>query len=225
MLKCPDSIRMCLPLVVAFILVSAAPASAVIIGGLGLESINCFPFGCGSTSSTRYQQVYDARNFSGPIDIAGIGFFYDNESGGNFNSGTYIFELSVTSKQVDFLDETNFDDNVTGAVHSFATMTFSGGAASSFQVFGPSFLYDPSQGNLLLDIKIPGGVTLVQPRAHFDAWDGTAGGAFSRAHNFGAGSAGYGLETEFFVPEPGTASLLGLGLVGIAAVQRRRGAA
>ena len=69
----------------------------------------------------------DASNFPGPFSFDAIGFFQDDISGGLFASGTFIFELSATSKPVDGLDTVDFDSNVTGPVHSFATLILNGG--------------------------------------------------------------------------------------------------
>jgi hypothetical protein len=97
----------------------------------------------------------------------------------------------------------------------------------SFSGFG--YFYDPVLGDLLLDIRVSGNGA--PPRfdeaAYFRANIGDADGAFSRAHNFGAGFEDSGLQTQFIssavaVPEPGTIVLVTTGLVAIAVRRRRK---
>lgn len=86
--------------------------------------------------------------------------------------------------------------------------------------FTSAFSYDPSLGNLLLDIGYDG-KTGSSGSTGLDAYNGNANGIFSRMHNFGTGFAGYGLKTGFEtgpapVPEPTTWAMMiaGFGLVG-----------
>ena len=93
-----------------------------------------------------------------------------------------------------------------------------GGAAPAVLSFpGTTFNYDPTQGNLLVDIQISGIGHSGTPAA-YDAHNDNAGGIYSRAHNFDGGFEDYGLKTEFVVPLPVAAwlalpILAGLGVI------------
>jgi hypothetical protein len=192
---------------------------------------NCYPFGCtgngGGFPGTVYQQVYNENNFGNVMTIIGLTFFRTQDSTGpdNLDGGTYNIYLSSTSKAVNGLDLVNFDNN-DGPDN---TLVFSGSLpaavafGSSFTIDTSPFLYDPANGNLLIDMRISG-VSHAGSNIYLDARAGTAGTIFSRAQNFGGGYDSFGLVTEFeVVPEPGTVILLLVGLSGLPLVCRVRG--
>lgn len=200
----------------AVLVLAATNVHAGIIG-LPSSGSNAFPFG-GSISAdpTRYQQVYSSTAFSGPIDIGTVQFFRETV-GGDLASGTFTLSFSTTAVAVDALDTVNFDSNLGLDNQLFVSQVLTGGPAPSVLSFtGTAFHYDPTLGNLLLDIQVSGfshsGVW-----AGFAAHNGDAGGLFSRAHDFDSGFEGYGLVTDVIpVPAPGAILLggIGVGLVG-----------
>ena len=176
------------------------------------DSANGFPFGSNSSVGTRYQQAYAAGDFAGlgVINISDISFFLNNLFIGNLRSGTYTLSLSTITAGINTLSDTNFDSNLGANTTLFTTVSLSGPAPATLSFSGTPFRYDPSQGNLLLDIVVANG-SEQSPVANFQAAGGTANGIFSRYHNFGSGTIGYGLVTRFdysSVPEPATLWLL-----------------
>ena len=135
---------------------------------------NGFPFRIGS-NSMRYQQVFDAADFgalSGPELITQISFRPDLTDGAAFNTTLTNIQinLSTTTAGPDGLSST-FAINVGGD----DTIVFSGQLSLSSAHAGPvqgpmvfdiiidlqtPFIYDPSSGNLLLDVRnFDGGIT------------------------------------------------------------------
>lgn len=212
---------------------AAGAQAGTYIVGAGANSGNCFPFGCtrigSGYASTLYQQVYASSDFGGPLSITGLTFYDSNFPSSPLNSGTYTISLSTTSAQVDNLNTTNFAQNI-GADNA---VLFSGALPSltpggSFTLpFTGAFNYNPSNGNLLVNVDISGPV---DGNAYLNSYAGDANGIFSRADNFGSAFyTGYGLETGFVtlaggVPEPATWAmmLVGLGGLGVAMRSRRR---
>jgi len=94
-----------------------------------------------------------------------------------------------------------------------------------FDLMNP-FFYDPTKGNLLLDINV-GFTTLGGFPPQFSRDDGTSG-VVSRAWDGAFGSPGadtLALRTLFTtvdLAEPGTLGLLALGFVGAASMRRRK---
>jgi hypothetical protein len=210
-------------------LLFAAPAHALIIGDPPTASNgNCIPFGCDDWAP-RYQQVYNASNFDSALTIAGISFFQTELPGGNLASGTFDFYLSTTSSAVNGLS-TTFDDNLGADNALFGSFVLSGGAAPSVLAFsGAGFAYDPSMGNLLLEIVISD-YSHTGSTAFLDAGLGDAGDLFSRVigqfgssdTSVGVASSSTGLVTEFAaVPEPSTILLLATALAAIGGLMLR----
>jgi len=95
------------------------------------------------------------------------------------------------------------------------------------------FLYDPTAGNLLMDVIALAGV--ISPITALDAQN-TVGDGVSRIYAFddlptmATDTSSLGLITQFTtgpvnpVPEPGTLALFGLGLAGLGFAQRRKSA-
>ena len=193
---------------------------------------NGFPFGTlpeyYDHDSTRYQQVYASSAFTAPFLIRELVFYPTSNTSAPIVPATFEIYLSVTPRGVNELGGQAFDENLGPDTRLFATL--SGGFTVSgpeLVINGTPFLFDPAQGNLLLDIRVTGA-----PAGHAGPYFAALGPAnataenvvpFSRFHDFGIGFDDQGLVTGFraFVPEPGTLALLVLGLAGLLLVAHR----
>ena len=232
-----------------FLLVSAPPVRAdVIVVPSTLATVegndnNLGPF---FNNSVRYQQVYSASQFpssSGPLMITQIAFRPD----GSLTDPSLILifnsvriDLSTTSSTPSTLSTTFANnvgpDNMTvfdSFVFVNAPVTGPSGGPKGFTVTFPisPFIYNPSAGNLLLDVRAiesGGGIS-----APFDAQSNSPFTAHVDAPSISATSGSSfadGLVTQFQfqvtpVPEPSTlvlASLAALLLIVSARWSRRR---
>jgi hypothetical protein len=216
----------------AFFVCAAVPAQALIVSASSNLDGNCYPFGCPSTDwGPEYQQVYNSGLFPGPMTIGSLRFYHSYHVDiGTLNSGTYVISLSTTSKAVNGLDNSNLANNL----GPDDTTVFTGllppsvPFGSFFDIFfDVGFPYDPSDGNLLIDVFSntgSGGYAFLDAGI-FD--DNSSGRAYS-ADSGGRDTRSYGLLTGFneghanAVPEPATLPLVGLSLLGAAVARRRR---
>ncbi len=204
----------------------AAPNLAradVIVGApASTDSGNCIPFGCNyfDESDTDYQQVYGSTNFVGPITIIGLEFFntVDFSGGGTeAQAGSYVISLSTTQAAVNGLDATDLSNNLgpdNTTVYSGDVPTLSDGVLK-FTLTTP-FTYDPSKGNLLLDVQLEYGDT--EGLIYFDinGEEGLASRASSSAGGFADDTAIVtGFSTSGSVPELSTWGMMLIGFAGL----------
>ncbi|MEO7411463.1 MAG: PEPxxWA-CTERM sorting domain-containing protein [Sphingomicrobium sp.] len=209
----------------------------------------------GFINVARLQQVYDADQFSqGAITITGVSFRTNGETfaglfgtpGTAFTRTTQGFQvqLSTTSASADNLSTSfsaNTGSNVVSVIprsdvtYSTAAMS-SNGTTRDFDVtfnFLNAFVYDPSMGNLLLDLTSFGGSN--RSGATLDGQNVLGDGTSSLFLQNGTGGNGatntFGYVTRFqtaavtgAVPEPGTWAmmLLGFGAMGVSLRRRRK---
>lgn len=195
------------------ILIPTGAWAASLIVGLPTTNLNYFPFGGGfGTGGTRYQQAYAASDFSGigaPFLITGVDFL---NGSGKLAPSTYSLYFSTITAGIDSLSDVNFDANRGADNTLFASLTLAGTAPPTLTFSGTPFFYNPAHGNLLMDIVVsPGGVDASSGFGALYLSSSNAFGIFSRYHNFGTVTTGWGLVTQFdyqVVPEPAVTTLI-----------------
>ena len=173
----------------ALVLCSSVMWAATIILPAATEGNgnNATPFGLGSPEvapqiTGRYQQVITPciLVFRCSHDSLELAFRLDqiiSSDPGSSTLGNVVVALAITTKNADGLNPV-FANNLPGGVTTVYSgpLTFSWSASSGpqrpFDLRIPlqqAFLYDPSVGNLLLDISVIGGNTLGSSTPVFDA--------------------------------------------------------
>jgi hypothetical protein len=207
------------------------------------DANNTIPFGVGDPSLTmRYQQVYGASAFpGGPWRITQSAFRTDGTFGHPFTSAAPLVQinLSTTMRGPGNLPNV-FAENVgPDELTVFSgPLPLSSAGTGDFDIIialTQPFLYDPSRGNLLLDVRHHGSSANIA----LDAVSSTDD-AVSRAYTWGdlrvGATSGYtdsiGLVTRFEAervvnaPEPAGLALFGAGAltaVGALGLKRRPG--
>ena len=130
---------------------------------------NAFPFDIASTGRTdtmRYQQLYDASqfsNFSSGGFITQIIFRPDAFAGGAFAATLPDMQINLSTTSVPddglslvFANNIGPDDTVVFSGPLPLSSDFTGGVPKDFDIvinLTTPFFYDPSMGNLLLDVR------------------------------------------------------------------------
>ena len=231
--------------------VFGAASAQVVVGAPGDPGHgNCYPFGCTSLGvqfgwGPEYQQVYNSTDFSGPITISSLTFYNHNfiapGISSQVDSGTFQISLSTTSAAVNGLDINTLSNNIGGdntVVYDTSLPSLSGPGGIGGELTIPlstPFTYDPSGGNLLLDVFSTDAT--ISPNgfgAYLDSYAGDApGDIFSRTYSTSASylpndyNTNFGLVTGFnvaagAVPEPATWAMLMLGFGGLGVAMRSR---
>lgn len=187
---------------------------------------NEFPFGgpFDGNPGTTYQEAYASTDFAGPELITAIDFFKAAGFKGGIYSGTYTLSFSIISSNIGSLSTTDLAGNIGADNTVFDTVVLSGHTPHELTFTGTPFLYDPSQGNLLLNISITGGSGASGVAFQDNEGIGTS---VARYQNFGANNGlGWGLVTQFDttspVPEPATLSLFACGMAAVLLMKQMR---
>jgi hypothetical protein len=200
---------------------------------------NSFPFdldGIVSSRSQRYQQVYAASEFGGPISIGAIWFRPDAGAGYAFSATITAIELRLTTTNrgpttlsATFADNNGADQKIVFQGSLPLSSDFEGPAQGpklfDLQIpLAQSFSYDPADGNLLLDVLNVSGELTTQFNA--EAGSPVIGRVFSAVDGdvldtTGITSSGVGLVTLFVVPEPGSSAAAAAAGATVLALARR----
>lgn len=209
-------------------LVGTAKASTISVGSPDATPslARCIPFTCAfDYGAGEYQQVYTNTAFSGPFSISQISFTLDTMHAGNATEpATFDIYLSTTSKSVGGLD-TNLSLNEGADKQLFGSFSLSGTVPDVLTFTGAPFPYDPSQGNLLMDVVFTSSTYNNAALAYFmyttpdgltsRAWTSSGGGFAQNAGAFTTFGDPPSTAPSTGTPEPSTMGLLGIGIGGV----------
>jgi len=207
----------------------AATVQAQVLAGSPADpnTGSCIPFAC--FYHGEYEQVYTKNLFPGRYKITGLEFFDTIFAPTGTASGSVVISLSTTSADWNTLSSTLSSNVGSDQVEVFKGMigppwTFPGTLKFPFSV---PFIYDPSKGNLLVEIRseiVVGGAVIFDTNGPTQQKFVMGSAYFLRPGRVIAQS-GEGLETDFegapvteatSVPDPLRILLLISALVGLA---------
>lgn len=212
-----------LPVAILILFVASARATSIEFGHG--SSNNVFPFS--RQYIGEYQQIYSiGRFFSQPFLISSIAF--ETSPLNNISGASYNFSLSLgVTDRTPSNPGSAYSGAFTPVFSGPLTVNYTTAGAFDFVVnFATPFRYDPSLGNLLMDIMIN------SPSSDTASFAASKDRNLGRVFNLGGTgpafpSPNFGLDTRFSgsrissVPDSsGGASLLGLGFVGLFCVRR-----
>lgn len=211
----------------------------VTVGTIDPSTGNCYPFSCNDSGtnvgqSIDYQQVYDHTAFSGPITVTNLEWYIaPNFIGtGLAIGGAYTFEWGYAAFGSVNALSTTLGNNYISGPNVIGTATIAVGGINEnpiLRLSGFSFTYDPTLGNLLLEVIVNNQDNV--PNGSGNAYNAVmleSGVLSSRAYCLAAGCAAdpTALVTTFSTgsttPEPGTLVMFGSGLLGLAGIARRK---
>jgi hypothetical protein len=133
-------------------MIFSASADTVTVGTS--TSSNCAPFGCSDGGNWDYFQIYSASAFSGPIKFDVITFLNTVHPGQTLY-GDYVVSFSTTTDPVGVPHSPTLSN--TGAFFSgtFGSVpgSVTGPIPTTISIFGAAYTYDPSAGNLVMEVK------------------------------------------------------------------------
>jgi hypothetical protein len=206
---------------------SSAQAAGLVIGSY--DSGNCYPYLCqdSGTSSGQifdYQQIYNGSLFSGATTISSITYYgWTPIPGTNVLNGNYAITFGTTTSALGSGYPVSLSNTAT-----FYTGNLGGAIGSTFTINGAPYAYDPSNGNLVIEI-VASNLDNVPNSGLGYFWADYTGTQTTRAYyltNVGVASGTGALVTGFNVggvPEASTWAMLiaGFGMVGAAARRRK----
>jgi hypothetical protein len=165
----------------------------------GEESNNTAPFG--GANDQRYQQIYDASAFGVGGQITRVAFFSPGQVTQPLATARYTIRMVATPLSVMTLSHDMDANLAAGAVTVLdATITdLEYDDVLTFELEQP-FDYDPSEGNLLMDVTISNAVDEGRPVKVFRAVQNSP--ITSRRPAYGGVGDGFGLVTRFEIVDP-----------------------